>query len=192
MATESLRRYSQVNRIRIPISPVVPRLRSSRHYRERRPLNNPLSLRERVRVRASPVSGHTLDSRFRWNHGRLRKGLREDYIVSSHEGGVFVIDSDGTKLRTLWQARRDDKDCVASSPDISPGGSRIIYAAYRNRAFLPWNENYRSEIIVSDPDGSNEKTLIESGGWFGSVTIRQTAESPSLGAGRSPNRLDWS
>ena len=31
-----------------------------RNSRERRPLNNPLSRRERVR--ASPVSGHTLDS----------------------------------------------------------------------------------------------------------------------------------
>ena len=125
-------------------------------------MNNPLSLRERVR--ASPVSGHTLDSRFRRNHGRSREGLRGDYIVFSHESGVFVIDSDGTKLRSLWQARRDNKDGVASSSDISPDGSRIIYAAYRNRAFPPWNENYRSEIIVSDPDGSNEKTLIESGG----------------------------
>ena len=67
-------------------------------------------------------------------------------------------------MRVLWQARRDNKDGVASSPDISPDGSRIIYAAYRNRAFLPWNENYLSKIIVSDPDGSNEKTLIESGG----------------------------
>ena len=27
-------------------------------------------------VRASPVSGHTMDFRFRGNHGRLRKGLR--------------------------------------------------------------------------------------------------------------------
>ena len=38
------------------------------------PIHTPVS-RERVRVRASPVSGHTLDSRYRRNHGRLRKGL---------------------------------------------------------------------------------------------------------------------
>ncbi len=46
-----------------------------RHSREGRPLKNPLSLRERVRVRASPVSAHTMDFRFLANHGRLRKGL---------------------------------------------------------------------------------------------------------------------
>ena len=46
------------------------------HSSAGRPWNNPLSRRERVRVRASSVSGHTLDSRFRGSRGRLRKGLR--------------------------------------------------------------------------------------------------------------------
>ena len=59
-----------------PVISAAPRhSQLPRHSREGRPLNNPLSRRERVRVRASPVSAHTMDFRFLGNHGRLRKGL---------------------------------------------------------------------------------------------------------------------
>ena len=57
-----------------------------------RHLNNPLCLRERVRVRASSVSGHTLDSRFRGSRGRLRKGLRRrEWLVAAEGHRLRII-----------------------------------------------------------------------------------------------------
>ena len=86
-----------------------------------------------------------------------------DFIAFSHRRGVFAIDTDGTNLRSLWPDQGDNKDNPAGSPNISPDGSRIIYAAFNKGDFLPWNEDHW-EIVASDPNGSNRKTLVKSRG----------------------------
>ena len=98
-----------------------------------------------------------------WNQWSRQWSPQGDYIAFSHRRGVFAIDTDGTNLRSLWPDQGDHRDNPAGSPNISPDGSRIIYAAFKKGDFLPWNEDHW-EIVASDPDGSHRKTLVKSRG----------------------------
>lgn len=79
-------------------------------------------------------------------------------IAFSHAGGVYVIDSAGSRLR-LIDGGGDDLD-LAYGPSVSPDGSRIAYSAYKKSGWF-WNKSESWEIVTINPDGSGKRQLTE-------------------------------
>ena len=89
-------------------------------------------------------------------------------IAFSHEGGVYTIKSDGSGLHLLagGGARADvDHYDRASSPSISPDGTRIAYAAFKHDGWLPWDwdTDYDWDNVTSAVDGSDRRRLTKGG-----------------------------
>ena len=89
-------------------------------------------------------------------------------IVFGFNGGVYTIRPDGTGLRLLAGGATgvDDIDIFdrATSPSVSPDGTRIAYAAFRHNGWLPWDTDiwgidYRWDIVTSSIDGSDRRRL---------------------------------
>ena len=77
-----------------------------------------------------------------------------NHIAFSHEGGVYVVDTAGSSL-LLIDGGGSDLD-LAYAPSVSPDGTRIAYAAYRQ------TENGEGwEIMTAEPDGSDRRQLTE-------------------------------
>ena len=94
-------------------------------------------------------------------------------IGFSHEGGVYTIKSDGSDLHLLaGGSGRADMDYYnrAGSPSISPDGTRIAYAAFKHKGWLPWDTDYRWDIVTSALDGSDRRRLTRSDN-FGSLNL---------------------
>ena len=88
-------------------------------------------------------------------------------IIAFSEGmSVYAMESDGSGLRRLTGSRdRDTGDWydAAHSPDISPDGSRIAYAAFKHDVWWwPWANDYGWEIVTSGLDGSGRRKLTDS------------------------------
>ena len=74
-------------------------------------------------------------------------------LTFSHEGVVYVIDLAGTRLQTI---DGNDEGVVAHGPSVSPVGSRIAYAVYReSEGYANW------EIVTARPDGSEPRRLTD-------------------------------
>ena len=83
-----------------------------------------------------------------------------DRIAFSHAGGVYVIDSVGSRLK-LVDGGGDELD-LAYAPSVSPNGSQIAYSAYKKRStFLFWKKAKGWEIVTAKPDGSGQRRLTE-------------------------------
>ena len=83
-----------------------------------------------------------------------------DRIAFSHAGGVYVIDSAGSRLK-LVDGGGDELD-LAYAPSVSPNGSQIAYSAYKKRStFLFWKKAKGWEIVTAKPDGSGKRRLTE-------------------------------
>ena len=83
-------------------------------------------------------------------------------IAFGHRGSVYVVDSLGLNLQ--WVHGRDkgsagdDINNLAYRPTVSPDGSRVAYAAYKNSGWFLWStEGW--EILTASPDGSNRRML---------------------------------
>ena len=93
-------------------------------------------------------------------------------IAFSHRQTVYTMTADGSRLRNLtrddppkWIWNFDDRLDAAQSPSISPGGTRMAYAAYKHdRWWLPEIEDYQWDIVTSRLDGSDRRRLTKSGG----------------------------
>ena len=72
-----------------------------------------------------------------------------DRIVFSHRGGVYVIDSAGSRLERIDGGGK--KFDLSYGPSVSPDGSRIAYADYKQQ----W------EIVTTRPDGSDERRVTD-------------------------------
>ena len=83
-----------------------------------------------------------------------------DRIAFSHAGGVYVIDSAGSRLK-LVDGGGDELD-LAYAPSVSPNGSQIAYSAYKKRStFLFWKKAKGWEIVTAKPDGGGKRRLTE-------------------------------
>ena len=83
-----------------------------------------------------------------------------DRIAFSHAGGVYVIDSAGSRLK-LVDGGGDELD-LAYAPSVSPNGSQIAYSAYKKRnTFLFWKKAKGWEIVTAKPDGWGKRRLTE-------------------------------
>ena len=87
-------------------------------------------------------------------------------IVFGHAGGVYSVRSDGSDLRLL-AGNPLERDYHAHSPSISPGGTRIAYAAFRHGSWLPWRTEYGWDIVTSKLDGSERRRLTRNGEQYG-------------------------
>lgn len=82
---------------------------------------------------------------------RLHRGSSPDWSPDGEEivfedGGIYVMKSDGTGVRALV-----DTEDQYFAPFWSPGGSRILFSAYKEGD----NGSLYSQIFVVDSDGSN-------------------------------------
>ncbi|MCE2404448.1 MAG: PD40 domain-containing protein [Dehalococcoidia bacterium] len=80
-----------------------------------------------------------------------------DRIAFSHIGGVYVVDSDGSRVQLVHGgalvrggAREQE---FAYGPSVSPDGSLLAYSAY--------SESDGWEIVTAKPDGSNQRRLTD-------------------------------
>ena len=74
-----------------------------------------------------------------------------NHIAFSHGGAVYVVDSAGSRLQLVDGDGSVDNS--ATSPSVSPDGSRIAYSAYKQSG--SW------EIMTARPDGSDQHSLTE-------------------------------
>ena len=81
-------------------------------------------------------------------------------IAFTHGDSVYTVKSDGSRLRLL-AGQSDDIHDAAHSPSIAPDGSRIAYAAFKHDKWLPWDEDYRWDIVTSGLDGSGRRRLTK-------------------------------
>ncbi len=77
-------------------------------------------------------------------------------IVFGHEGRIYVVESDGTRLRSI-SSRGSGKYDVDVSPSVSPDGNQIAYATLRHKT----GETREFEIVTSAMDGSDRRRLTE-------------------------------
>ena len=76
-------------------------------------------------------------------------------IVFGHEGRIYVVDADGTRLRSISSG--SGKYDVDIFPSVSPDGDRIAYATLRYRT----GGTREFEIVTSALDGSDRRRLTE-------------------------------
>ena len=82
------------------------------------------------------------------------------HIAFGHAGGVYVIDSAGSRLH-LIDGGGDGLD-LAYAPSVSPDGSKLAYSAYKKRStFLFWDESEGWEIVTAKPEGSGQRRITE-------------------------------
>ena len=74
-----------------------------------------------------------------------------DRIAFSHTGGVYVVDSDGSRVQLVHGDAREWE--FAYGPSVSPDGSLLAYSAY--------SESGGWEIVTAKPDGSNQRRLTD-------------------------------
>lgn len=91
-------------------------------------------------------------------------------LVFSKGMSVYAVQSDGSGLRRLTGSRdRETGDWhdAAHSPDISPDGSRIAYAAFKHDVWWwPGASDYEWAIVTSGLDGSGRRKLTDSDNRF--------------------------
>ena len=86
-------------------------------------------------------------------------------IAFGFNGGVYTIQPDGTGLRLLAGGGAGvgptdiDGFDRATSPSISPDGTRIAYAAFKHDGWLPWDTDYGWDIVTTAIDGSDRRRL---------------------------------
>ena len=83
-------------------------------------------------------------------------------------GSTYIAKPDGSSVR-LVSASSGQREEIDFGPDISPDGSRIVYATTRHR---PEKNPYRRgcigrdfEIEIADLDGSDRRRLTDNGWW---------------------------
>ena len=62
-------------------------------------------------------------------------------IVFGHHLAVYSVESDGLGLRRLSGGSSAAYE-GSHSPNISPDGSRVAYAAFKHDTWLPWIKDY--------------------------------------------------
>ena len=99
---------------------------------------------------------------YQYGHDAARPQWTPDgqYIVTKQAGNIYVTPSDGSGDNWTLHERQNRYDQVFS-PDLSPDGSRVVYA----RRTVPHNLNFLGalnyDIVVSDIDGSNYERLTK-------------------------------
>ncbi len=80
-------------------------------------------------------------------------------IAFSHAGGVYVVDSAGSRLELIdgggsgWD--------LAYAPSVSPDGSRIAYSAYGRPGWFPWTwaKGKGWGVVTAKADGSDKHRI---------------------------------
>ena len=80
-------------------------------------------------------------------------------IAFSHAGGVYVVDSAGSRLELIdgggsgWD--------LAYAPSVSPDGSRIAYSAYGRPGWFPWTwaKGQGWGVVTAKADGSDKHRI---------------------------------
>ena len=80
---------------------------------------------------------------------------------TNHGGNIYVVSSDGSNLRRISKSKGNVYE-LDYTPDISPGGDRIVHATSRHGGNL-WDNNRRRnfEIETTDFKGDDRKRLTE-------------------------------
>ncbi len=98
-------------------------------------------------------------------------------IAFGYAGRIYLVESDGSRLQLIHSGddeiyNSDDEIYHKggevynfSSPNISPDGTRLAYAAREHsKWFPPWGKDYDWEIVTSDIDGAGQRRLTRSEG----------------------------
>ena len=86
-------------------------------------------------------------------------------IVFGHQGSLYVISVDGSRLRRLSKVSRNDDPYEELnrdySPSVSPDGTRIAYTTLRYDTGSSFNPVHSFEIVTFAIDGSDVKRLTD-------------------------------
>ena len=82
-------------------------------------------------------------------------------VLSAGRGSIYTVKADGSDLRRI--AKEDGYYVLHLSPDVSPDGSRLVYATSRHKSKdgPPYGGKRSFEIETARLDGSDRRRLTE-------------------------------
>lgn len=86
-------------------------------------------------------------------------------IIFTYDSDIYTVGRHGTPLERITGDApydRGKRHHYSHSPDVSPDGVRIAFAAFGHSTLLPWSKDLQWEIVTSKIDGSDRRRLTKS------------------------------
>ena len=81
-------------------------------------------------------------------------------LVFNHpDGKIYLIEADGSHIQLL--SERSEEHDADYHPDISPDGTRVVYATLQYKTGFLWDAERNYEIVTSGLDGSDKRRLTK-------------------------------